>query len=144
VLWFNKEAFDELLEWLLLAAAVQISADPGRAPDEAAKEIGACYGIVKKLQRAEKKSATRWRGCWRSPSKVSPCTWRPVRRNAMIYKLFGALYIGLFVGMFVLMSADVPAGLFLFFFVLRPCSAAVFVLDAAPPDCRGRVFCWRR
>jgi predicted metal-dependent HD superfamily phosphohydrolase len=56
VLWFNKEAFEELLEWLLLVAAVQISADPGHTPDEAAKEIAACHAVVKKLERAGKKS----------------------------------------------------------------------------------------
>jgi hypothetical protein len=56
VLWFNKEAFEELLEWLLLVAAVQVSAEPGQAPDEAAAEIAACYGVIKKLERAEKKS----------------------------------------------------------------------------------------
>jgi hypothetical protein len=47
---------ERLLEWLLLAAAVQLSAEPGRTPDEAAKEIAACYNVVNKLRRAEKKS----------------------------------------------------------------------------------------
>jgi hypothetical protein len=56
VLWFNKEAFEELLEWLLLAAAVQLSADPGHTLNEAAKEIAACRGVTRKLRRAEKKS----------------------------------------------------------------------------------------
>jgi glycosidase len=56
MLWFNKEAFEELLEWLLLAAAVQLSADSGHTLNEAAKEIAACYGVTRKLRRAEKKS----------------------------------------------------------------------------------------
>ncbi len=56
VLWFNKEAFEDLLEWLLLAAAVQVGADPGHTLGEAAKEIAACYGVTRKLRRAEKKS----------------------------------------------------------------------------------------
>jgi len=56
VLWFNKETFEELLEWLLLVAAVQLGAAPGHTLDEAAAEIAACHGVVKKLRRAEKKS----------------------------------------------------------------------------------------
>ena len=34
VLWFNKESFDQLLGWMLVLAAVEISADPSRAADE--------------------------------------------------------------------------------------------------------------
>ena len=56
ILWFNKEAFDQLLWWLLLLAMVEISADPQRAASEVAEEIVACYDIVRKWQRAEKKS----------------------------------------------------------------------------------------
>jgi hypothetical protein len=56
VLWFNKEAFDQLL-WLMLAvAAVTISADPSRAADEIAAEIVACYDVTRALLRAEEKS----------------------------------------------------------------------------------------
>ena len=56
VLWFNKEAFDQLL-WLMLAvAAVTISADPSRAADKVAAEIVACYDVIRALQRAAEKS----------------------------------------------------------------------------------------
>jgi glycosidase len=51
-LWFNKEAFDQLLWWLQLLAVVEISADPLRPPDSAAQEIKACGSILRDLQRA--------------------------------------------------------------------------------------------
>ena len=56
VLWFNHESFDQLLNWMLTIAVVEISADPGLEPDEVAQTIVACYDIVKKLQQAEEKS----------------------------------------------------------------------------------------
>ena len=51
-LWFNKEAFDQLLWWLQLLAVVEISADPLRPPDSAARDIMACGSILRDLQRA--------------------------------------------------------------------------------------------
>lgn len=56
VLWFNKEAFERLLWWMLLVAVVAISADPLRPAAEVAQEIVACYDVVRKLQRAEEES----------------------------------------------------------------------------------------
>ena len=56
VLWFNKEAFEQLLWWMLLPAVVTISADSLRPPAEVAQEIVALYDVVKKLQRAEEES----------------------------------------------------------------------------------------
>jgi hypothetical protein len=56
VLWFNKEAFDQLLDWLLTAAAVEISADPDCPAEEVAREIVACYDILKKVRQAEQES----------------------------------------------------------------------------------------
>jgi hypothetical protein len=56
VLWFNHEAFQKLLAWLLTVAAVEISADPGRTPEEVAQDIVRCYDVVKKLERAEQAS----------------------------------------------------------------------------------------
>ena len=64
VLWFNREAFDQLLWWMLLVATTAISSDPLRPTDEAppagaeavAQEIVACYDVVRRLQRAEEKS----------------------------------------------------------------------------------------
>ncbi|MCL7455253.1 MAG: hypothetical protein M8467_19630, partial [Anaerolineae bacterium] len=56
VLWFNHEAFGKLLGWMLTIAAVEISADPGRTPDEVAEQIMACYELIEVLQEAEKAS----------------------------------------------------------------------------------------
>ena len=56
VLWFNKEAFDQLLDWMLRVATVQISTDPHRTANEVAEEIAACDDVVKHLQQAEEES----------------------------------------------------------------------------------------
>ncbi len=56
VLWFNKEAFEQLLWWMLSVAAVVISADPLRPPAEVAQGIVACYDVVRALRRAEEES----------------------------------------------------------------------------------------
>jgi glycosidase len=56
VLWFNKEAFEQLLWGMFAVAAIAVSADPDRPADEIAKEIVACYDVIKALQRAEKAS----------------------------------------------------------------------------------------
>jgi hypothetical protein len=57
VLWFNAEAFEQLLWWMTLIAAVAVSAD-GSA-EEAAETIVACHELVKELQRAEEESEYR-------------------------------------------------------------------------------------
>jgi glycosidase len=59
VLWFNHEAFEQLLGWMLTLAAVEISANPEFSPDQVAQEIVACYDVVKKLQQAEERSEYR-------------------------------------------------------------------------------------
>ncbi len=56
VLWFNHEAFQQLLAWMLTLATVEISAQPELAPDEIARQIEACYDVVKTLQQAEEAS----------------------------------------------------------------------------------------
>ncbi len=56
VLWFNHETFDQLLNWMMTIAATEISADPDHPADQVARDIAACYGVIKKLQQAEKKS----------------------------------------------------------------------------------------
>jgi hypothetical protein len=56
VLWFNKEAFEQLLWWMLVVAVVTISADPLRSTAEVSQEIVTAYDIVRKLQQAEEES----------------------------------------------------------------------------------------
>jgi hypothetical protein len=57
VLWFNKQSFERLLWWLLLLAAVMISADPARTSSEVAEEIAACYDTVRRLRAAAVESS---------------------------------------------------------------------------------------
>jgi glycosidase len=52
VLWFNQEAFEQLLSWMLTIASVGISADGERKPEEVARDIVACYDVINKLQQA--------------------------------------------------------------------------------------------
>jgi glycosidase len=59
VLWFNKEAFEELLWWMMLLAAVAISADPLRPAATVAQEIVAVYDVLSELQRAAEQSGYR-------------------------------------------------------------------------------------
>jgi len=56
ILWFNKEAFDELLWWLFLVAVVEISSDPLLSEGERVKHVEECYAMILLLQRAEKRS----------------------------------------------------------------------------------------
>jgi hypothetical protein len=55
-LWFNKEAFEQLLWWMLVVAIVTISADPDRSAAEVTGEITMAYTILKSLQQAAEES----------------------------------------------------------------------------------------
>lgn len=57
ILWFNKEAFEEILWWLMLAAAIEIGFDPLRPAKEVIRELERCWSTIQRLQEAEKKSA---------------------------------------------------------------------------------------
>jgi hypothetical protein len=56
ILWFNKEAFEELLSWLMLVAVVEISHPPQRSVEDALRELEKCEEILKALKEAEKRS----------------------------------------------------------------------------------------
>jgi len=56
VLWFNQEAFEQLLGWMLRVAVIALIADPLRPKAEVAQEIAACYEVIAELQQAEEKS----------------------------------------------------------------------------------------
>ena len=56
ILWFNKEAFEDLLSWLMLVAVVEISYPPQRSVEEALRELEKCEEILKALKEAEKRS----------------------------------------------------------------------------------------
>jgi glycosidase len=52
-LWFNKEAFEQLLWWMMVSALVTISADPLLSAIEVEEGIAACYDLVAHLDRAK-------------------------------------------------------------------------------------------
>jgi hypothetical protein len=54
--WFNKEAFDEMLWWLMMVAALTIGSDPLRPVHEVIEELERCYSMIRKWQQAEEKS----------------------------------------------------------------------------------------
>jgi glycosidase len=54
--WFNKEAFEEMLWWLMMAAALTIGSDPLRPVNAVIEQLEGCYSMVQKWQEAEEKS----------------------------------------------------------------------------------------
>ncbi len=56
VLWFQKEAYEAALHWMLVLAAVQILADPDLSPEVQVTTLQACYAVIRLLQRAEEQS----------------------------------------------------------------------------------------
>ncbi len=56
VLWFNHETWEQLLGWMLTLAIVDITTKPELVPEEAARQIDACYDLVETLQQAEEAS----------------------------------------------------------------------------------------
>lgn len=56
VLWFNKEAFADLVRWLVTAAAVEALADPSRDPAEAARWLRPHLAVMEHWLRAEQRS----------------------------------------------------------------------------------------
>jgi len=52
VLWFDKEAMDEWLRWMLVVAAVGASADESLSVPELSERVAACYEIIKQLRAA--------------------------------------------------------------------------------------------
>jgi hypothetical protein len=56
ILWFNKEAFEEMLWWLMLTAALEVSFDPLRPAKEVVRGLEKCWSVIQRLQEAKKKS----------------------------------------------------------------------------------------
>jgi hypothetical protein len=54
--WFNKEAFEEMLWWLMMVAALTIGSDPLRPVNAVVEELQRCYSIIQTWQGAEEKS----------------------------------------------------------------------------------------
>ncbi len=54
--WFNKEAFEEILWWLMMVAALIIGSDPLRPVNAVVEELERCYSMIQTWQQAEEKS----------------------------------------------------------------------------------------
>jgi len=54
--WFNKEAFEEMVWWLMMVAALTIGSDPLRPVHVVIEELEQCYSMIQKWQQAEEKS----------------------------------------------------------------------------------------
>jgi hypothetical protein len=53
ILWFNHEAFERLVWWMLVLAGIEISADPLRPAAGVIAAMVACYDVVRELHEAE-------------------------------------------------------------------------------------------
>lgn len=56
ILWFNKEAFDQLLKWMQIISVVKIGADSSLSTAEVKIETTHCAQIIQELQEAEEQS----------------------------------------------------------------------------------------
>lgn len=56
ILWFNKEAFEEILWWLTLTAAIEVGYDPLRPAKEIIRKLERGWSLTQKLLHAEKRS----------------------------------------------------------------------------------------
>ncbi len=56
VLWFNKESYDQLLQWLFRVAVIALSRDSELPTDRATRQIMAHYRLIAELRQAEQAS----------------------------------------------------------------------------------------
>ena len=56
MLWFNHEAFQQLLAWMLALAVVELNADSMLARQARGEELSACCDVIQSLARAEQQS----------------------------------------------------------------------------------------
>ncbi len=54
--WFNKEAFEEMLWWLMMVAALAIGSDPLRPVNAVVRELENGYSMIQTWQKAEEQS----------------------------------------------------------------------------------------
>jgi hypothetical protein len=54
--WFNKEAFEEILWWLMMVAALAIGSDPSRPVNAVVEELEGCHSIIQAWQQAAEES----------------------------------------------------------------------------------------
>ncbi len=53
VLWFNKEAFDNFIWWMMFLAVMEVVSDPKNSATHVVEQVLLCYNIILELQEAE-------------------------------------------------------------------------------------------
>jgi hypothetical protein len=56
ILWFNKEAYDKLMAWMISIAAINVIADPELENSQKIDQIGSHFQVIRKLKKAESQS----------------------------------------------------------------------------------------
>jgi len=56
VLWFNKEAFENLLWWMMTAAFISSSSDPNTSASKHVEDMLICHEIIIKILAQEENS----------------------------------------------------------------------------------------
>ncbi|HEX7433374.1 MAG TPA: alpha-amylase family glycosyl hydrolase [Anaerolineaceae bacterium] len=52
-LWFNKEAYDNFLWWMMFLAVMEVVSDPKNSATHVVEQVLSCYAIILELQKAE-------------------------------------------------------------------------------------------
>ncbi len=56
ILWFNKEAYDKLLVWMISIAAINVIANPELEKPQKIDQIASHFQVIQKLKKAESQS----------------------------------------------------------------------------------------
>ena len=75
--WYNREAFDQLLRWAFALALVEVGADSRLSPTRIAREVAALYDAVEKLRRAEGESRYQVEALLAAARKLDAADGRP-------------------------------------------------------------------
>jgi len=52
-LWFNKEAFESLMWWMMTAGLLQLASDPGKSLTSTIEDLFEAWALVKSILKAE-------------------------------------------------------------------------------------------
>ena len=56
ILWFNKEAYDKLMAWMISIAAINVIANPELENSQKIDQIASHFQVIRKLKKAESQS----------------------------------------------------------------------------------------
>ncbi len=65
VLWFNKEAFESMMWWMMTIGLIDQVSKPELSLTEAVEKLFDAYTLVQTILEAEKTPTIRWRSCWK-------------------------------------------------------------------------------